>query len=82
MTAAQRGEVWLVDLGLAARVRLCLVLSVPIQDGDRALLTLIAPTTSPRHSRFMVEGRAVPGVGAPTSPASWPLRPVRPMPTF
>jgi len=49
-----RGEVWLVDLGLAAKVRPCLILSVPLKDEDRALITLIAHTTSIRGSRFEV----------------------------
>lgn len=55
MPDPQRGEVWLVDLGLAAKVRPCLVLSTPIQDEDRALVTVLAHTTSPRGSRFEVE---------------------------
>lgn len=55
MSNAQRGEVWLVDLGYVAKVRPCLVLSVPVQDQDRALVTLITHTTSPRGSRFEVE---------------------------
>jgi mRNA interferase MazF len=49
-----RGEVWLVDLGMAAKVRPCLVLSVPIADTDRALVTLVPHTTSSRGSRFEV----------------------------
>jgi len=49
-----RGEVWLVDLGLAAKVRPCLVLSVPVRDEDRALATLVPHTTSPRGSNFEV----------------------------
>ena len=40
MPSPLRGEVWLVDLGLAAKVRPCLVLSVPVTDADRALVTL------------------------------------------
>ena len=52
MKAPQRGEVWLVDLGLAAKVRPALVLSVPAEDIDRAFATLIPHTTSPRGSRF------------------------------
>jgi len=48
----QRGEVWLVDLGLAAKVRPALVLSVPADDIDRALATLIPHTTSIRGTRF------------------------------
>jgi mRNA interferase MazF len=54
MPEIQRGEVWLVDLGLAAKVRLCLVLSVPVDEQDRALVAAVAHTTSPRGSRFEV----------------------------
>jgi mRNA interferase MazF len=48
----KRGEVWLVDLGMSAKVRPCLVISVPIEDTDRALVTLVPHTTSIRSSRF------------------------------
>lgn len=41
-----RGEVWLVDLGMAAKVRPCLVLSVPPGTADRVLFTLVPHTTS------------------------------------
>jgi mRNA interferase MazF len=54
MPKASRGEVWLVDLGMAAKVRPCLVLSVAAADKDRALCTLVAHTTSPRGSQFEV----------------------------
>jgi len=54
MPMARRGEVWLVDLGMAAKVRPCLVLSAPAADQDRALSTLVAHTTSPRGSHFEV----------------------------
>jgi mRNA interferase MazF len=54
MRRPQRGEVWLVDLGLAAKVRPCLVLSIPPTDIDRALITLVPHTTSLRASRFEV----------------------------
>jgi len=50
--APQRGEVWLVDLGLAAKVRPALVISVPAEDIDRALVTIVPHTTSSRGSRF------------------------------
>jgi len=50
----QRGEVWLVDLGMAAKVRPAVVISVPADDGDRALVTLVPHTTRPRSSRFEV----------------------------
>lgn len=55
MVNPERGEVWLVDLGLAAKVRPCLVLSIPAKDEDRTLVTVLAHTTSPRGSRFEVE---------------------------
>lgn len=53
MTA--RGEVWLVDLGMTAKVRPALVISVPPTDADRALVTLVPHTTSIRQSRFEAE---------------------------
>ena len=54
MKSPQRGEVWLVDLGMAAKVRPAVVISVPAGDSDRALVTLVPHTTSPRSSRFEV----------------------------
>lgn len=50
----QRGEVWMADLGMTAKVRPCLVLSIPALDQDRALVTLVPHTTSPRGTRFEV----------------------------
>jgi mRNA interferase MazF len=55
MANPNRGEVWLVDLGYAAKVRPCLVLSIPANDEDRALATLVPHTTSLRGSRFEIE---------------------------
>jgi mRNA interferase MazF len=49
---SQRGEVWLVDLGMAAKVRPALVVSIPAEDVDRALVTIVPHTTSARGSRF------------------------------
>jgi mRNA interferase MazF len=50
-----RGDVWLVDLGMVAKVRPCLVLSIPTDDeNDRVLTTLVPHTTSLRNSRFEV----------------------------
>lgn len=49
-TAAQRGEVWLVDLGLAAKVRPALVISVPYRDDERALFSIVPHTTSTSDS--------------------------------
>ena len=58
MINPNRGEVWLVDLGYAAKVRPCLVLGIPALDQDRALVTLVPHTTSPRASRFEVDVKA------------------------
>ena len=44
----------MVDLGLAAKVRPCVVLSVPLQESDRSLVTLIPHTTALRQSRFEI----------------------------
>lgn len=54
MPRADRGSVWIVDLGLAAKVRPCLVLSVPTDPKDRVLVTLIPHTTSVHGTRFEV----------------------------
>lgn len=54
MRLPRRGEVWLVDLGLAAKIRPCLVLGVPAADEDRALITVVPHTTSLRGTRYEV----------------------------
>ena len=54
MKSPQRGEVWLVDLGMTAKVRPAVVISIPAEESDRALVTLVPHTTSPRGSRFEV----------------------------
>ena len=48
----QRGEVWMVDLGLAQKTRPALILSEPYSDKDRALITVISHTTKLRGSKF------------------------------
>jgi mRNA interferase MazF len=58
MNSPDRGEVWLVDLGYAAKVRPCLVISIPALNQDRALATLVPHTTSSRGSRFEVKIQA------------------------
>ncbi len=51
----KRGEVWLVDLGMAAKIRPCLILSIPTTDeNDRVLTTRVPHTTSTRGSRFEI----------------------------
>ena len=50
-----RGEVWLVDLGMVAKIRPCLIFSVPAAGpNDRVLATVVAHTTSARGPSFEV----------------------------
>jgi mRNA interferase MazF len=58
MPSADRGSVWIVDLGMAAKVRPCLVLSVPTEPQDRVLVTVVAHTTSVQGTRFEVAAKA------------------------
>ena len=52
MRYPERGEVWLVDLGLTAKIRPCVVVSATIGDDDRALITLVPHTTTTRGTQF------------------------------
>jgi len=49
-----RGEVWLADLGMAAKVRPVLVVSAPLDDEDFALIAVVPHTTSQHPSRYAV----------------------------
>ena len=44
--------------GYVAKVRPCLVISIPALERDRALVTLVPHTTSLRNSRFEVQVKA------------------------
>lgn len=54
MQNANRGEVWIVDLGMTGKIRPCLILSVPPGDEDRVLVTLVPHTTSIQKTRFEI----------------------------
>lgn len=58
MPVARRGEIWLIDLGYAAKVRPGLVLSVAFEDHERAIVTFVPRTTAVRGTRFEVPHRA------------------------
>lgn len=60
MSKANRGEIWQADLGLAAKVRPVLIVSVPYGDADYALVSVVPHTTSPRGSQFEVSLRCPP----------------------
>lgn len=55
MSVPERGEVWLADLGLAAKTRPVLVVSVPLTTNDYALIQAVPHTTQARGARFEVE---------------------------
>jgi len=57
MPNPNRGSVWIVDLGMTAKVRPCVVVSVPTDPQDRVLVTLIPHTTSVQGTRFEVTVR-------------------------
>ena len=50
----RRGEVWLVDLGMAQKTRPALILNVPHGDSDRVIVTVVSHTTSLRGSPFEI----------------------------
>lgn len=57
MPRADRGEVWIVDLGMVAKVRPCLILSIPTDPQDRVLVSFVPHTTSVQGTRFEVAVR-------------------------
>lgn len=55
---AQRGEVWIVDLGYVAKIRPCVILNVPIQAHERTLIAVVPSTTSISGTRFELSLKA------------------------
>jgi mRNA interferase MazF len=54
MPQAQRGELWMIDLGMAQKPRPCLILSITFLDHERAVVTYVPRTTTLRNTRFEV----------------------------
>ncbi len=54
MPKAKRGEIWMADLGMVAKVRPVLILSVEYQDEERAVVTYVLRTTSVRGTKYEV----------------------------
>ena len=52
MPAIQKGEVWMVDFGLAAKVRPALLLTGEPADDELDLVTLVLHTTALRGNRW------------------------------
>ena len=55
---ADRGSVWIVAPVMVAKVRPCLVLSMPTDPQDRVLVTWVPHTTSVQGTRFAVAVQA------------------------
>ena len=71
-----RGEVWLFDLGMAAKVRPVLVVSTDYGDIDRALVTIVPHTTQLRGSQYEVAVNAAflkPGAFLVQNVATYPV---------
>ena len=54
MPAAKPREIWIVDLGMAAKVRPCLVLTRQPRDEDLDVVTVVAHTTACRGNQWEV----------------------------
>jgi mRNA interferase MazF len=77
----KRGEVWLFDLGMTAKTRPVLVVSVAYGDSDRAIVTVVPHTTEIRQSPFEISIKVPflrPGAfmvqGVSTYPKAWAIR--------
>lgn len=77
----RRGEVWLFDLGMTAKTRPVLVVSVEYGDSDRAIVTVVPHTTELRGSPFEIPVTVQflrPGAflvqGVSTYPKVWAIR--------
>ena len=54
MIPALRDELWMVDLGMVQKPRLCLILSIASLDHERAVVSYVPRTTTLRGTRFEV----------------------------
>ena len=56
MPKAKRGEIWMADLGMVAKVRPVLILSVEYENEERAVVTYVLRTTSVRGTYRRAKG--------------------------
>ena len=54
MSAPRRGEVWLTDMGIAGKIRPCLLLTDHPSEEELALITVVPHTTALRGNRWEV----------------------------
>jgi mRNA interferase MazF len=77
----RRGEVWLFDLGMTAKTRPVLVVSIEYGDVDRAIVKVVPHKTNIRQSPFEIpisDPLFRPGAfmvqGVSTYPKAWAIR--------
>ena len=54
MPTAKPGDIWIVDLGMAAKVRPCLILTSQPRGDDLDVFTVVAHTTAIRGNRWEI----------------------------
>ena len=54
MPAAKPGDIWIVDLGMAAKVRPCLILTLQPRGDELEVFTVLAHTTAVRGTRWEI----------------------------
>jgi len=54
MPTTKPGDIWIVDLGMAAKVRPCLILTAQPKSNELDVFTVIAHTTSRRGNRWEI----------------------------
>ena len=52
------GEIWLIDLGLAAKAPPAVIFSIPSRDNEKAVVTYVARSLQKRGGRFEVDHQA------------------------
>lgn len=73
----RRGEIWMADLGMLAKVRPVLVLSVGFQGAERAVASFVNRTLSTRTTRYEVPR----GAGFGLQPGVFDCQGIATMPT-
>src|SRR5207302_11433097 len=58
MPQARRGELWVIDLGVAQKPRPCLILSIVYLDHEPEVVSYVPRTTAFRSNRFEVPHHA------------------------
>jgi mRNA interferase MazF len=54
MLVAKPGDIWIVDLGMTAKVRPCLILTPQPRGDDLEVFTVVAHTTAVRGNRWEI----------------------------